>query len=57
MRLLTNNPRTLEDLAEYGLSQIAQVKHVAGVGDSNRRYLAAKRDWGHRITPRDLDPA
>jgi GTP cyclohydrolase II len=56
MQLLTNNPRKLDDLAAHGLSQITPVKHVTGVGDSNRRYLAAKRDWGHRITAGDLDP-
>ena len=56
MRLLTNNPRKLDDLAAHGLSQITPVKHIIGVGDSNRRYLAAKREWGHRIAAADLDP-
>ncbi|MBW2359803.1 MAG: GTP cyclohydrolase II [Deltaproteobacteria bacterium] len=57
MRLLTNNPRKLEDLAAHGLSQITPIKHVTGVSDWNRRYLAAKRDWGHRFAPDDLDEA
>jgi GTP cyclohydrolase II len=57
IRLLTNNPKKLEDLAAHGVTRITPVKHVAGVGDWNRRYLAAKRDWGHRIGSEDLDEA
>jgi GTP cyclohydrolase II len=55
MRLLTNNPKKIADLAEYGLSRITPLKHLIGVGDWNRRYLAAKRDWGHRIESEDLE--
>jgi GTP cyclohydrolase II len=54
MRLLTNNPKKVQDLAKIGLSQITPVKHVLGVGDSNRRYLDAKRQWGHRLDEQDL---
>ena len=54
MRVLTNNPKKVEDLAACGLSQITAVKHVVGVGDWNRHYLSAKRDWGHAITETDL---
>ena len=54
MRLLTNNPKKIEDLALHGLTKIVPVKHVIGVGDWNRRYLAAKRAWGHRIEPDDI---
>jgi GTP cyclohydrolase II len=53
-RLLTNNPKKLDDLAEHGLQNIIRVKHVAGVGVHNRDYLAAKRDWGHTIENLDL---
>lgn len=54
-RLLTNNPKKLEDLKKQGLDNITPLKHVSGVGDANRRYLAAKRDWGHLLEPDDLE--
>jgi len=54
-RLLTNNPKKIEDLNEHGLNNITPVKHVTGVGDTNRDYLAAKRDWGHYLTPEDIE--
>ena len=53
-RLLTNNPKKVNDLEAMGLEGITRVKHVTGVGDSNRRYLAAKQDWGHELTPEDI---
>jgi GTP cyclohydrolase II len=53
-RLLTNNPKKIIDLAHLGVSQVTQVKHVVGVTDWNRRYLAAKRDWGHAMTDDDI---
>ena len=55
IRLLTNNPKKIGDLAQHGLSKITPVKHVTGVGEWNRRYLSAKRDWGHRIGSDDLE--
>ena len=54
LRLLTNNPKKVEDLKAIGLEDITPVKHVTGVTDSNRRYLNAKRDWGHRIDKLDI---
>ena len=54
-RLLTNNPKKVGDLNALGLSNITPVKHVTGVRDANRDYLAAKRDWGHDLAPEDLD--
>ncbi len=54
-RLLTNNPKKVEDLTSAGLADITPVKHVFGVTQSNRRYLAAKRDWGHRLSPEDFE--
>ena len=54
IRLLTNNPKKVEDLKAMGLEDITPVKHVTGVTDSNRRYLNAKRDWGHRIDKLDI---
>ena len=54
MRLLTNNPKKVHDLAQMGLSHIMPVKHVIGVGERNRRYLDAKRQWGHQLDEEDL---
>jgi GTP cyclohydrolase II len=54
-RLLTNNPKKVEDLKSCGLAAITAVKHVTGVADSNRDYLQAKRDWGHRLAEEDLE--
>jgi GTP cyclohydrolase II len=53
-RLLTNNPKKVDDLNEHGLGNITPVKHVIGVGDANRDYLSAKRDWGHKLDPEDI---
>jgi len=54
-RLLTNNPKKIDDLTEAGLTDITPVKHVFGVTESNKDYLAAKRDWGHRLGDEDID--
>jgi GTP cyclohydrolase II len=54
LRLMTNNPKKLEDLRANGLTRIRQEKIVAGVNEWNRRYLNAKRDWGHRLDPEDI---
>lgn len=53
-RLLTNNPKKVGDLNAFGLTAITPVKHVAGVGQFNRNYLTAKRDWGHMLDDADL---
>lgn len=55
LRLLTNNPKKLDDLTAMGISNITPVKHVTGVRDANRRYLAAKRDWGHHLSEGDIE--
>ena len=54
-RLLTNNPKKVDDLMRFGVKDITRVKHVSGVGDNNRRYLNAKLGWGHKLTAEDLD--
>ena len=54
-RLLTNNPKKVRDLEALGLSHITRIKHVIGVGDANRAYLSAKRDWGHELGDEDLE--
>ena len=53
-RLMTNNPKKLDDLAKHGLSNFTPVKHVTGTGEWNRDYLKAKRGWGHNIEESDL---
>ena len=53
-RLLTNNPKKVNDLGDFGVTGITRVKHVTGVTSSNRRYLSAKQDWGHEISSEDL---
>ncbi len=53
-RLLTNNPKKVEDLQNFGLTEITQEKHVTGVSQWNKRYLNAKRDWGHKIDEDDF---
>jgi len=53
-RLLTNNPKKVDDLGALGLGDITRVKHVTGVTDSNRRYLTAKQGWGHKLDAEDL---
>jgi len=53
-RLLTNNPKKVDDLSALGLHNITRVKHVTGVTENNRRYLAAKQDWGHELDAEDL---
>ena len=54
MRLLTNNPKKIKDLTEAGLDKISIEKHVTGVSQWNKRYLSAKREWGHNIGDADL---
>jgi len=53
-RLLTNNPKKINDLTKYGLHGITQEKHVSGVGEWNKRYLRAKKEWGHRLDDEDI---
>ncbi len=55
LRLMTNNPKKIEDLAEHGLTNVTRVKHVHGITDSNRRYLQAKKGWGHQLDDTDID--
>jgi GTP cyclohydrolase II len=55
MRLLTNNPKKVDDLTRLGITDITRVKHVSGVTDSNRRYLSAKQEWGHELSKDDIN--
>lgn len=53
-RLLTNNPKKVDDLRAHGLDHVRRLKHLAGVDPWNRRYLQAKQTWGHVISEDDL---
>lgn len=55
IRLLTNNPKKIADLKALGVADVVAEKHVIGVGDWNRRYLTAKKDWGHKLDLEDID--
>lgn len=54
MRLLTNNPKKVDDLTQAGLTKILMQKHIAGITPWNRQYLHAKQAWGHHIHDNDL---
>ena len=54
-RLLTNNPKKINDLGGFGIDGITRVKHVTGVTNSNKRYLTAKQGWGHQLSEEDLE--
>ena len=56
-KLLSNNPKKLNDLTARGLTQITTTKLVVGVTQYNRRYLEAKRKWGHTFQAEDVDKA
>jgi len=53
-RLLTNNPKKIKDLGDFGFDHITPVKHLPVVNQFNRKYLMAKRGWGHRIDESDV---
>ena len=55
IRLMTNNPKKVSDLAEHGLEKVTTLKHVYGVNPYNRDYLEAKKGWGHKLDSGDLD--
>ncbi len=55
-RLLTNNPKKVTDLTQFGLDAITQEKHVFGVSDWNKNYLKAKQGWGHQLDDNDIGP-
>ena len=54
LRLLTNNPKKIGDLTALGVVNLTRVKHVSGVTCFNRRYLEAKREWGHSLEDSDI---
>ena len=54
-RLLTNNPKKVNDLRAAGLTRIVPEKHLTGVSQWNRHYLDAKRLKGHHIDTDDIE--
>ena len=54
LRLMTNNPKKIEDLTALGVAGIVAEKHVTGQSEWNRRYLEAKRSRGHRLDEDDI---
>lgn len=54
-RLMSNNPKKHADLTARGLTRFEPVKHLVGVSEYNRRYLHAKRAWGHVLESDDID--
>lgn len=48
-RLLTNNPDKVNQMRAFGLRQVVQQGHIAGVRAQNHRYISAKREYGHVI--------
>ncbi len=55
LRLLTNNPKKIDDLVKFGVRNIKRVKHISGVDACNVGYMRAKQAWGHRIDEKDLN--
>ena len=54
IRLLSNNPKKQADLHAGGLHHVQAEKHIIGVSATNRRYLNAKRGWGHTLDPQEI---
>jgi GTP cyclohydrolase II len=49
IRLLTNNPKKIEDLARYGVRISGRLPHVIPPNEYNRFYLETKRDKSGHI--------
>jgi len=56
IRLLTNNPEKIADLADHGLEVVERLPLQIRASDANRRYLKAKKEkLGHLLVDRELD--
>ena len=53
VRLMTNNPEKVSQLAAHGVAITETVPMVVGVSDENRAYLGAKRDRMGHLLPSD----
>jgi GTP cyclohydrolase II len=52
VRLLTNNPRKVSELAKHGVRITGRIPHVIPANDYNRFYLETKRvKSGHHLDP------
>ena len=50
VRLLTNNPAKIDDLAKHGIEVVERVPLIVGVNEFNAGYMATKRDkFSHMI--------
>jgi 3,4-dihydroxy 2-butanone 4-phosphate synthase / GTP cyclohydrolase II len=50
VRLMTNNPRKVDELERYGVPVVERVPHEVAPSDTNRGYLRTKRDrLGHLL--------
>jgi GTP cyclohydrolase II len=49
VRLLTNNPKKIEELARYGVKISSRLPHVIPANEFNRFYLETKRDRSGHI--------
>ncbi len=55
VNLLTNNPKKVDQLKEYGIDVVTRTPLIVGVSDTNRDYLATKAErMGHHIDDADL---
>jgi 3,4-dihydroxy 2-butanone 4-phosphate synthase/GTP cyclohydrolase II len=56
VRLLTNNPKKVADLEEYGLNVVERVPLQVVPNDANRRYLRTKKEkLGHLMVETEFD--
>lgn len=53
IRVITNNPEKVRQLAEHGITVLDRVPLVVGVGEFNEAYLEAKRDRMGHVIPDD----
>ncbi len=54
VRLMTNNPDKVAQLAAHGIEVVESLPMIVGVRDENRGYLATKRDrLGHSLPSND----
>ena len=51
IRVITNNPEKLRQLAAHGITVLERVPLVVGVGEFNEAYLEAKRDRMGHVLP------
>jgi len=58
VRLLTNNPRKIDQLRHYGIDVVGRVPHIFAANKHNRRYLLTKAERsGHLLTVDELKAA